>query len=108
MVPALEIAVAGVGEQTATCGNYAGGIAGYLFGDLMFNIAEGFVALRGEDLLWSLSCLGGDQFVCIVKWYVKLAGQFFSYGSFSAVGVAAEENGFCQFCGHFLRILLWV
>ena len=42
----------------------------------MFNIAEGFVALRGEDLLWSLSCLGGDQFVCIVKWYVKLAGQF--------------------------------
>ena len=56
----------------------------------MFNIAEGFVALRGEDLLWSLSCLGGDQFVCIVKWYVKLAGQFFSYGSFSAVGVAAE------------------
>lgn len=59
----------------------------------MFNIAEGFVALRGEDLLWSLSCLGGDQFVCIVKWYVKLAGQFFSYGSFSAVGVAAEEMG---------------
>lgn len=62
----------------------------------MFDIAKGFIALGSEELLGSLSCLGGDQFVCIVKWYAKLAGQFFSYGGFSAAGVAAEENGFGQ------------
>ena len=56
-----KIAVAGVGEQTATCGNYAGGIAGYLFGDLMFNIAEGFDAL---DSVRCANCHESATVVC--------------------------------------------